>query len=329
MARSEVVLLGTAGGPRLRANRAGVSSAVVVDGALYLVDFGYGACRQVKLAGLDFGRLRAGFVTHLHSDHLADLANLLLFGWYENLEAVTAPVRLVGPGSRGAVPPAAPGADEAAVVSPERPMPGFTDLVDGLWRAFATDINDRLRDNHRRHPSDLLATSDITLPDEVRFDPDADAAPAMQPFPVYADDRVAVSAILVQHAPMAPAYAFRFDTPDGAVVFSGDTGPCDNLVTLATGADVLVHEVIDEQWVARHYGDATDPVGRAMLAHHTTAHTAISDTGRIAEKAGVRTLVLHHFVPGEIDRPRWHEAGDHFSGRLVVGADLDRIPLPR
>jgi len=46
-------------------------------------------------------------------------------------------------------------------------------------------------------------------------------------------------------------------------------------------------------------------------------------------KAGVRTLVLHHFVPGEIDRPRWHEAGDHFSGRLVVGADLDRIPLPR
>ena len=51
--------------------------------------------------------------------------------------------------------------------------------------------------------------------------------------------------MLVQHAPVFPAFGFRFDTPDGSVVFSGDTGPCDNVVRLARGADVLVHEVID------------------------------------------------------------------------------------
>ncbi|MGR3938953.1 MBL fold metallo-hydrolase [Streptomyces sp. BRA346] len=324
---TEIVLLGTAGGPRLRTNRAGIASAVVVGDALYLVDFGYGACRQSKLAGLDLGHLRAGFVTHLHSDHIADLANLLLFGWYENLENVTRPVRLYGPGSRGRV--AAPSADLRAqdVVCPDDPMPGFAATIGHLTQAFATDINDRMRDNGRSHPGRLLAAYDIELPASVPFDPETAAAPPMDPLTVYRDDRVEVTAVLVQHAPMSPAYAFRFDTADGSVVFSGDTGVCDNVITLATGADVLVHEVIDEQWVQRTHGAVDTPRARATIAHHTTAHTPIPDVGRVAQKAGVGTLVLNHLVPAQIDRPRWHEAGEHFTGRLIVGEDLERIPL--
>jgi ribonuclease BN (tRNA processing enzyme) len=151
----------------------------------------------------------------------------------------------------------------------------------------------------------------------------------MDPFTVFRDDLVHVTAILVQHAPMAPAYAFRFDTTDGSVVFSGDTGVCDNLVILADGANVLVHEVIDEHWVADRYAGDTGPVARAMVAHHTRAHTSIADVGRVARKAGVATLVLTHFVPGELDRPRWHEAAGEFDGTLIVGADLDRIPVAR
>ncbi|MCC5348697.1 MBL fold metallo-hydrolase, partial [Staphylococcus aureus] len=66
----------------------------------------------------------------------------------------------------------------------------------------------------------------------------------MKPVVFYEDDRVKVSATLVQHAPVFPSFAFRFDTEDGSVVFSGDTGPSENLVRMARGADVLVHEVI-------------------------------------------------------------------------------------
>ncbi|MQA09765.1 MAG: MBL fold metallo-hydrolase [Pseudonocardiaceae bacterium] len=325
---TELVLLGTAGGPRVRADRAGISSAVVVGDALYLVDFGYGACRQIKLAGLDLAELRAGFVTHLHSDHASDLANLLLYGWYENLEGTARPVELYGPGSRGSVPPGAAELGEAAIVCPDEPAPGLAAMVRYLLRAHATDVNDRIRDNGRRHPDELLKAFDIELPAGVPFEADTAPAPAMEPFVVYRDDRVRVSAILVWHAPMAPSYAFRFDTEDGAVVVSGDTGVCDNIVTLATGADVLVHEVIDEKWVHGQY-HGRDPVARAMIAHHTEAHTSIPDTGRIAHKAGVHTLVLTHFVPGAIDRPRWHEAANHFDGRLIIGEDLDRIPLSR
>ena len=53
------------------------------------------------------------------------------------------------------------------------------------------------------------------------------------------------TAILVQHAPVFPAFGYRFDTPTGSVAFSGDTGECENVVRLAKDADVLVHEVID------------------------------------------------------------------------------------
>ena len=69
----------------------------------------------------------------------------------------------------------------------------------------------------------------------------------MDPVVIYPeDDRgVSVTATLVQHAPVFPAFGFRFDTPHGSVAFSGDTGPCDNVVRLADGADILVHEVID------------------------------------------------------------------------------------
>lgn len=324
---TDVVLLGTAGGPRVRLDRAGISSAVVVDGALYLVDFGYGACRQLKLAGLDLGDLCAGFVTHLHSDHISDLANLLLYGWYDNLEAVSRTVELYGPGSRGAVAPALDGAEDPGVLCPEDPAPGFTATFRHLLQAFATDANDRIRDNGRSHPDRLLHVRDIALPGDVPFDPDTAPAPPMEPFVVHQDERVRVSAILVQHAPMSPAYAFRFDTAHGCAVFSGDTGVCDNMVTLATGADVLVHEVIDEQWVHRVYPDTADPIARAMVAHHTTAHTSVSDVGRVARKAGVGTLVLNHLVPGDTDRARWHEAAEHFDGTLVVGKDLDRIPI--
>ena len=325
---TEIVLLGVAGGPRPNHSRAGIASAVVVDGALYLVDFGYGACRQLNRAGLDLGRLRAGFVTHLHSDHIVDLPALLLFGWYENLQTVPQPARLYGPGSRGKVPPPAAGLEAPDVVSPDEPTPGFAAMVRHLGQAFATDLNDRIRDSGRPRPGRLLEEArDIALPAGIPFDPDTAAAPPMDPFTVYRDDRVTVSAVLVQHAPMAPAYAFRFDTPDGAVVYSGDTGPCGNVVTLAAGADVLVHEAIDERFIRRIAADT--PGARATIAHHLSAHTSPAYAGRIAQKAGVKTLVLNHLVPVDPDLPSWREAAAHFDGQLIIGDDLDRIAVAR
>lgn len=327
---TEVILLGTSGGPRWRRDRAGIASAVVVGDAVYLVDCGYGVGQQLIRAGLGPDQLRTVLVTHMHSDHTVDLFSLLLYGWYEGLEGIQEPVTALGPAPRGAVPPASPHArEEPPLLCPSDPTPGLSGMVTHLRQAFATDINDRLRDNLRRHPDELLITRDIDLPPGTGFHPDRAPCPPTKPFTVYEDDRVRVSATLVAHAPIAPAFAFRLDTEAGSVTFSGDTGVCANLPELAADTDLLVHEVIDDQWIHRRYDNGRTEQQRSMIEHHLAAHTPIADTGRVAENAGARGLALNHFVPGEIEHPRWHTAAAEYSGRLIVGTDLTRISLTK
>ena len=132
------------------------------------------------------------------------------------------------------------------------------------------------------------------------------------------DDLVRVTAAVVHHPLVPLAFAYRFDCPDRSIVFSGDTSPSDALVALATRADVLVHEVL---LPSRLPASLPPAVRRHILASHTTAE----DAGRIAAAAGVRTLVLTHFVPSEPPAPDdvWiAPARQHFDGRIVAGKDL-------
>jgi ribonuclease BN (tRNA processing enzyme) len=138
------------------------------------------------------------------------------------------------------------------------------------------------------------------------------------------DEKVKVTAALVDHPPVVPAYAYRFDTPDRSIVFSGDTAKSDNLVALARGADVLVHEAMWVPAVDRIVG--TVPNASTLKEHLLASHTSPEDCGRIAEAAGVKTLVLSHFVPGgdpAVTDQMWSDAArKFFRGRIVVGKDL-------
>lgn len=143
--------------------------------------------------------------------------------------------------------------------------------------------------------------------------------------PVMADANVRVTAALVRHPPMVPAFAYRFDTADRSIVVSGDTTPVASLARLARGADVLVHEALyDAAAVNRLIANVPNAADlrRSILSHHTTAEEA----GRIAAEAAVETLVLSHLVPAEdpaITNEMWMAmARRHFSGRIVVAKDL-------
>lgn len=141
--------------------------------------------------------------------------------------------------------------------------------------------------------------------------------------PVMHDNNVKVTAALVQHGPVKPAFAYRFDCPDRAIVFSGDTRPSDNLVALAQGADILVHEVVDLDAIDQVVKD--ESMAPRLRAHLQTAHTSMAQVGQIATRAGVKTLVLNHFVPGTTPIPNhvWYDAvKPHFKGRLIIGRDL-------
>jgi ribonuclease BN (tRNA processing enzyme) len=141
------------------------------------------------------------------------------------------------------------------------------------------------------------------------------------------DENVKVTAALVHHPPVAPAFGYRFDARDRSIVISGDTAPSDALVGLARGADVLIHDALYAPAIDRLVANVPNATSleRSILSHHTTAE----DAGRIATAAGVKLLVLSHLVPPDdptVTDQMWIDAArKHFHGPVVVGKDLAEI----
>lgn len=330
-----VVTLGTAGGPRWwtgenAGKRAGIATAVVVGDSVYLVDAGTGVGNQLMKAGFNPANLRGIFLTHLHSDHTIDLASLAIFGLF-TLPADKAPIAIIGPGERGALPPVSPRATVPPnALFPQNPTPGTESMFSHLMQAHAADLNDRVINALRPSPLDHFTAQDIQIPANTGYHPNDNPTPAgFAPFVIYEDELVTVTATLVKHPPIAPAFAFRFDTAEGSVTISGDTSPCENLVTLAADTDLLLHEAIDFDWVQRTYGSIGTLEAQASMDHHRRAHTSAEQAIDIAQRAGARTLALHHLVPGTTPLSVWLDHGQKFSGNYVVPNDLDTISFSR
>lgn len=138
------------------------------------------------------------------------------------------------------------------------------------------------------------------------------------------DENVKVTAALVHHPPVVPAFGYRFDGRARSIVISGDTAPSDNLIELARGADVLVHDALYAPAVDRLVAEVPNAtrLRESIMSHHTTAE----DAGRVAQAAGVKTLVLSHLVPAEdpaVTDQMWIDAARvHFRGPVIVGKDL-------
>ena len=169
----------------------------------------------------------------------------------------------------------------------------------------AYDIATRIADEGRPPLAPLIRAHDIDRAGEV-----------------YRDARVRVSSALVQHPPVVPSFAFRFELADRVIVFSGDTAPCASLIELARGADVLVHEVLYEpalDAICNRLANAT-----RLRQHLLDSHTTEKQVGIVAREAGVKCLVLSHFVPAEsIADALWREAAAReFGGEIVLGRDL-------
>ncbi len=330
MTTTKVVLLGTAGGPLPSPTRSGIASAVVVGERVLLVDCGSGVTRQLRRARL-LKQLDCVFLTHLHSDHDCDYFNLFLLGW--PILQWNPPVRVFGPGpagGRAALPRDPDGVAPPALVSPENPTPGLHDLTALQARAHAYDMNVRMRDAGRADLARLIDAREITFPPGLGAAGPDRVAPAMEPLLVHEDDDVRVSAVLVQHAPVFPSFAFRFDTAAGSVVVSGDTAPSTNLVTLARGADVLIHEVFDDSRDDDPSGEPLSWQEEQQQQHLLSSHTPLSAVGRVATDAGVARLVLTHFVPGDDVLPDEHwvkGAGVNFDGEVIAGTDLLELTL--
>jgi ribonuclease BN (tRNA processing enzyme) len=337
-AGTRVVLLGTAGGPAVVTDeRFGVSTAVVHGDDVYLVDLGHGSHMRLLAAGLggdrplgtSFSRVRGIFFTHLHSDHIAEWPAVYATATMNVIGRTGGPIEVFGPGGRGTLPRVYPeGRPEPEVFAPGDPTPGLTELTARLREALAVDFNDRTRDSGFPSPDALFRLHDLDISELWAVDPAGVPPRLSRPIEVWEDGEVHVTATLVDHRPTAPAFAFRFDTPEGSVVVSGDTCVSENLIDLARGVDVLVHEVIDPMFVERLAAELPAEKAAGLREHLLTSHTTIEQVGRdVAERAGARTLVLNHLVPASNDTSRWLNAQEGYAGQVIVGEDLMEIDV--
>jgi ribonuclease BN (tRNA processing enzyme) len=144
---------------------------------------------------------------------------------------------------------------------------------------------------------------------------------------VMQDGNVRVTAALVNHPPVVPAFSYRFDARDRSIVISGDTARSDNLVRLARDADVLVHTAVYPPALDRLV--ARVPNAGSLKQSILAGQTSVEDAGRVAQAAGVKTLVLSHLVPPDdpdVTDQMWVDAARvHFGGSVIVGKDLMEI----
>ncbi|WP_371548600.1 MBL fold metallo-hydrolase [Streptomyces sp. NBC_00554] len=321
--RLSLTLLGTNSGPPPLAARYGISQALVVNGRTYVVDCGRGAVSQYMRAGLSMPSLAAIFLTHLHADHVVDYyAFPMLAAGAAGAQGFRSPIDVYGPGPAGIA---------STVAGAPGPVPGTIDMTRLAGQAYAAAPTFFMTEHIGIDPASLLRVHDV-LPPAGTGASATNTAPAMAPFTVMENDDVKVTAVLVPHGAVYPAYAYRFDTDHGSVVFSGDTTPTPNVIGLARGADVLVHEALHPD------GLAALGLPQHLIDHILATHTDVSELGRIAAESGVRTLVATHLSPGNpaaTSDATWRRLlrdsarRADFGGRMILGEDLMRVPVGR
>jgi len=179
---------------------------------------------------------------------------------------------------------------------------GTRSIADGILQFYGPDIHIR-RDLTERLPAKGAKIDVHEIKEGVVYD---------------APGKVKVTAFLVDHRPVEPAFGYRFDDGKHSIVITGDMRPNPNLIRFAAGADILVHEA--------YLGGNSSPSDRWSIRDY---HSSAKEAGDNAAKAKVKTLVLTHLIPaGATEQDFLNEAKSTFSGKIIVGRDLMRIKLP-
>lgn len=135
---------------------------------------------------------------------------------------------------------------------------------------------------------------------------------------------IKVSAIRNQHPPLADSFALRFDHQGKSVTFSGDTAPIEEMVDFAAGSDLLIHEAMLTEGIAAlcaRVGNGDD----RLRIHLERSHSSAQEVARIAARAKVPALALHHLIPSDdpaFTQEHWiEEIRPFFDGMLHLGRD--------
>lgn len=270
----EVTLLGT-GSPLPSPDRAGPSTLVRTGDATILVDCGRGVVMRLAAAGVLPIGLSAVLLTHLHSDHITDLNDIVTTHWVMSTEPTT--LRIIGPRGTG-------------------------EVVDAVLRMLDRDMGYR-----HAHHADLQYAPSITVTEVGPGDGLA-----------FGDTTVTVHR--TDHRPVEPTVGYRVEHEGTVAALAGDSVPCDELDVLCAGADLYVQTVIRDDLVAL--------IPSERLHDICDYHSTVEQAAQTATRAGVRTLVMTHYVPAPAPgtEDEWRAiAARHFDGEIVVGPDLTTV----
>jgi ribonuclease BN (tRNA processing enzyme) len=303
---TEVVFLGTAGGPPLRLDRSEPSTLLIVDGRRYLIDCGIGTMRRMVRAGIKSEQVRTIFFTHLHADHDLGLADVMANDFFrQSVTGRVEPINIYGP-------------------------PQTKELVDAAFH-FIT-VGFRPFENLPPPANGSYRSPFITH----EFDRGG---------VIFQDERIRVIAAENSHYALMPpqrrgqfkSFSYRIETPHGVIVFTGDTGPSPAVERLARGADVLVAEAnngnpqdvekVTASMAARNHWSPQQ--AKAFQAHFEVEHLDTHEIGHLAAKAGVKAVLLYHYVPESKADQAAYVTGvrTSFSGPVFAPDDLDRFCL--
>jgi ribonuclease BN (tRNA processing enzyme) len=282
---TQVVMLGT-GNPPADPDRSGPATAIVVNGTAYLVDFGAGVVRRAKSALVDKG-IAALDPVKLRVAFVTHLHSDHTVGY---------PDLILTPWVIGRRVP-------LEVYGPK----GITAMTEHIFEAYRADFETRTKDRALY---------------KVGAFPEGHAVNAHEITSgvVYKDANVTVTAFATKHA--MESYGYRFDTADRSIVISGDTNPTQATIDACHGCDVLIHEVLTQEWLAKR------PDFHAYAAQHHTTTTQLTE---LATQAKPKLLVLYHAslsLRPAVDSERSTAAVllnemSGYAGRVVVARDLD------
>lgn len=287
------------GSPMPDAERAGPCLAVLAGKQAFIFDAGSGSIRKLQRMGFPMPRIQAAFLTHLHSDHIDGLGELLLQAWVAGGRSVPLPV--YGP-------------------------TGTDKVIGGLRSAYEIDEGFRIAHHGPKvvHPTGFGGNAQIiTLPD------------GQDTQVVYNRGGVKITAIRVNHAPIEPAFGYRIDYKGRAIALSGDTVYSPSFTAAAKGADLMLHEALNKEMIAalgQKLAEHGQNANAQIMKDIQNYHASPEDAARSASEAGVKALVLYHLVPAPpvrlIEPMFLSNAPKVFSGTLRLANDAMLIHLP-